>query len=142
LLIGGDKRGVISVIDRDNMTGFDSTGDHILQEVQVLPGTCIFCGIFSTPSFWQGNLYVHAVNDVLRRFTVANGVLSSTSVQQAADNFKFPGAQTAVSSSGASNGIVWTVNTQNNGTHGKSNGPAVLFAYDAVTLAKLYSGDA
>src|SRR6266853_1279183 len=52
LLIGGDKQGVLYVIDRDNMTGFNAGGDQILQEVTVIGGSCITCGIFSTPAFW------------------------------------------------------------------------------------------
>ncbi len=54
--------------------------------------------------------------------------------------FRFPGATPAISSNGATNGIVWVVNTSNNGTGTSGgNGPAILFAYDATNLSKLYS---
>jgi hypothetical protein len=139
LLIGGDKRGLLYLIDRDNMTQYNPGIDLVLQEMKVKTVGCTFCAIFSTPSFWQGNLYVVAVSDVLKRYPISSAFIDTASVVQASDAFGFPGAQTAVSSSGASNGVVWAVNTSNNGTHGKPNAPAVLFAYDAITLIKLYS---
>jgi len=101
---------------------------------------CITCRIFSTPAFWEGKLYVVASRDVLKQYTLANGVLSSLPALQAGDVFAFPGATPAISSNGATNGIVWVLNTSNNGTgNSPGNGPAILFAYDATNLDKLYS---
>ena len=142
LLIGGDKQGVLYVVNRDNMSGFNPGGDQILQTVPITTGpACIICGIFSTPAFWEGNLYVIAIGDVLKQYTLANSSLSLLPARQAGDTFAFPGASPAVSSTGATNGIVWAVNTSKNGTPnpGTGSGPAVLFAYDAATLTKLYS---
>ena len=143
LVIGGDKQGVLYVIDRDNMTGFNPDGDQILQTVPITAGpACTICRIFSTPAFWEGKLYVVAVRDVLKQYTVANGVLSALPALQASDTFGFPGATPAISSNGAANGIVWALDTSNNGTHGSVSGPAILFAYDATNLNKLYSSPA
>src|SRR5216684_4660169 len=140
LLIGGDKQGLLYVIDRDSMTGFNPGGDQILQKVPVTAGpACIICGLFSTPAFWEGKLYVIAIGDVLKQYAVANAVLSSLPALQASDMFGIPGASPAVSSNGATNGIVWALDTTNNGTNGSASGPAILFAYDATTLDKLYS---
>jgi len=144
LLIGGDKQGILYLIDRDSMTGFHLGGDQIVQEVTVIGGACITCGIFSTPAFWQGNLYVVAIGDVLKRYSLSNAVLSAAPVQQASDPFGFPGASPVVSSNGTTNGIVWAINSTNNGTPnpGNASGPAVLFAYDAISLSKLFSSPA
>src|SRR5712691_8714668 len=142
LLIGGDKQGVLYVIDRDNMTGFNPSGDQILQTVPITAGpACIICGIFSTPAFWEGKLYVVAIGDVLKQYTLANAALSALPARQASDVFGFPGATPAISSNGATNGIVWVLDTSNNGTPNGSgsSGPAILFAYDATNLSKLYS---
>src|SRR5882762_2699878 len=142
VLIGGDKQGVLYVIDRDNMTGFNPDGDQILQTVPISAGpACITCRIFSTPAFWEGKLYVVANRDVLKQYTVANAALSALPAFQAGDVFGYPGATPAISSNGAANGIVWVLDTSNNGTpHGSRNsGPAVLFAYDATSLNKLFS---
>ncbi|HMG60566.1 MAG TPA: pyrrolo-quinoline quinone [Burkholderiales bacterium] len=145
LLIGGDKQGVLHVIDRDNMTGFNPGGDQILQTVPITAGpACTICRIFSTPAFWEGKLYVVANRDVLKQYTVANGVLSVLPALQASDTFGFPGATPAISSNGATNGIVWALDTSNNGTPkgSGSSAPAILFAYDATSLNKLYSSPA
>src|SRR2546427_1278038 len=144
LLVGGDKQGVLYVIDRDNMTGFNPGGDQILQTVPITAGpACTICRIFSTPAFWEGKLYVVANRDVLKQYTVANGVLSALPALQASDTFGFPGATPAISSNGAMNGIVWALDTSNNGTgNSPGNGPAILFAYDATSLNKLYSSPA
>ena len=140
LVIGGDKQGVLYVIDRDNMTGFNPDGDQILQTVPITAGpACIICGLFSTPAFWEGKLYVVAIGDVLKQYMLANGVLSSLPARQASDMFGIPGASPVVSSNGATNGIVWALDTTNNGTNGSASGPAILFAYDATNLNKLYS---
>ena len=63
---------------------------------------------------------------------------------QASDTFGFPGATPAISSNGATNGIVWALDTSNNGTPNGSgsSAPAILFAYDATNLSKLYSSPA
>src|SRR5882762_10354968 len=138
LLVGGDKQGILYVIDRDDMTGFNPGGDQVVQEVTVIGGSCGTCGIFSTPAFWEGKLYVVAIGDVLKQYTLANASL--TPALQAGDVFDYPGATPAISSNGAANGIVWVMNTSNNGTGtGGGNGPAILFAYDATNLNKLYS---
>ena len=142
LLVGGDKQGVLYVIDRDNMTGFNAGGDQILQTVPITAGpACIICGIFSTPAFWEGKLYVAAIGDVLKQYTVANGVLSSLPALQASEMLGYPGASPAVSSNAAANGIVWVLDTTNNGTAtgSGSSGPAILIAYDATSLNKLFS---
>ena len=142
LLIGGDKQGVLHVIDRDNMTGFNPGGDQILQTVPITAGpACTICRIFSTPAFWEGKLYVVANRDVLKQYTVANGVLSALPALQAGDTFGFPGATPAISSNGATNGIVWALDTSNNGTPNGSgsSGPAILYAYDATNLNKLFN---
>ena len=140
LLIGGDKQGVLYVIDRDSMTGFNPNGDQILQKVPVTAGpACIICGLFSTPAYWEGKLYVVAIRDVLKQYTVVNGTLSLLPAVQASDMFGVPGATPAVSSNGATNGIVWVLDTTNNGTNGSVSGAAVLFAYDATNLNKLFS---
>ena len=82
-----------------------------------------------------------ANRDVLKQYTVANGVLSALPALQASDTFGFPGATPAISSNGAMNGIVWALDTSNNGTPNGSgiSSPAILFAYDATSLNKLYS---
>jgi outer membrane protein assembly factor BamB len=140
LLIGGDKQGILYLIDRDNMSGFNPGGDLVVQKVTVIGGSCMTCSILSTPAFWEGKLYVAAIGDVLRQYTLADASL--TPAVQAGDMFGFPGATPAVSSNGATNGIVWALDATNNGTNGSAIGAAILFAYDANNLNKLFSSPA
>src|SRR5438309_3478333 len=137
LLIGGDKQGILYLVDRDNMSGFNAGGDQVVQEVTVIGGSCTTCGIFSTPAFWEGKLYVVAIGDVLKQYTLADASL--TPALQAGDVFGYPGATPAISSDGAANGIVWVLDTSNNPNGSGRNGPAILFAYDATNLDKLFS---
>jgi hypothetical protein len=143
LLVAGDKQGILYLLDRDQMTGFHSGGDQILQEVAVTThSACAACGIFSTPAHWQGWLYVLAIGDVLKQYTLANAMLSTAPAQQANDTFGYPGASPVITSSGATQGIVWVSNTNANGStlgSSTSNGPTILYAYEATTLKKLYS---
>jgi len=124
------------------MTGFDPNGDQIVQEVSVTGSSpCVTCGIFSTPLYWGGSLYVVAVGDVLKQYTLANGALSTSPVQMGREVFGFPGATPAISANGLANPILWLLDTANNGTPNGtgSSAPAILFAYDATTLGLLYS---
>jgi hypothetical protein len=142
LVVGGDKQGILYLIDRDQMTGFDPGGDQIVQKLMVTPGSgCVTCGIFSTPLYWQGWLYVAAVGEVVKQYTLTNASLSTAPAQSGNDVFNFPGATPVISSNGATNGILWALDTSNNGTPNGSgsDGAAVLYAYDAVTLSKLFS---
>lgn len=160
LMIGGDKKSILYLMDRDDMGLYANAqgpagqpADDTLQQVTLAgmtladgtPVGCAanaFCGVFSTPSFWNGNIYVAAVNDVVKRFPIGNAVIDidPTNMSFGGDIFKFPGAQIAISSNGAADGIVWALNTANNGTRNATQLlPTVLFAYNAMTLQKLYS---
>jgi hypothetical protein len=78
--------------------------------------------VFSTPSYWQGNVYFWAVTDFLRSFRVKNGQLSATAMYQLL--MPFPGAQTTVSSAGLNNGILWALDAR-----------GVLHAFDATNVS-------
>ena len=98
-------------------------------------------GIFGKVAYWNGRIYVAAIDDVLRAYSISNAVISTTPLT-AGDTFGFPGATPAVSSQGTSNGIVWVLDTNANGTttgNSTSSGPAVLYAYDGTNLNKLFS---
>ncbi|MDP9159105.1 MAG: Ig-like domain-containing protein [Acidobacteriota bacterium] len=131
-LVGCGKPSPIYVVDRDNM-GHRHSGDDS-QIVQSLPnvvgGTS---GIqandhcFTTPAYWQANLYFVGNNDVIKSFSLdpATGKLSSTPTSQGSFIFVFPGAQPVVSSNGTSNGIVWAVDRSSS---------VSLHAYSATDL--------
>jgi hypothetical protein len=142
LLVEGTKDGRLVVLNRDSMGHFNPAGDtQIVQEITGVGP------VFSTPAFWNQNLYLFGINDIPRQYSLgANGTLSPS-----ASNgfiFGYPGATPSVSANGTSNGIVWAVDA-----HGfakaascslrPNGGPAVLRAYDATNISKeLYNSQA
>jgi hypothetical protein len=107
----------IYMVNRDNMGGANPSSSQLLQTV-----TAAFKGgVFSTPSFWQNNVYFWAATDILRSFQLRNGLLSSTATFPLF--MRFPGSGTSVSSHGAQNGILWALDAR-----------AVLHAFDATNV--------
>jgi hypothetical protein len=141
LLVQGGKDGSVFLLNRDNMGGFITTGNNVVQELP--PGT-IGGGSFDTPAYFNNGsqqlIYIMGAGDVLKSFTLSNGQLSTTPFAQTSQEFGFPGATPSISANGTQNGIVWAADVHRNGTGGHPNsGPAVLHAYDATTLQELYN---
>jgi hypothetical protein len=134
LVIGTGKPGKVYLLDGDNMGHFRAADDsQIVQTLSVKPNTSgITSGIFATPVYWNGRVYVAAVDDSLKTFSLNAGVLSASAVSQSSDVFSYPGASLSVSSNGSSAGIVWAVE----GDGYTPSGPAILHAYDATDLTK------
>jgi len=115
LMVGSGKEGRIYLIDRNNMGGYhgDAAGDgnsgtdNVVQET----ATGAINGSLDTPTFFNGVLYyVGGYGDEARTFTVANGVMSSTSVTQSTDSYPFPGSTaTITTNSSGGNAIVWDI---------------------------------
>jgi hypothetical protein len=147
LAIAGDKESKLFLIDRDNMGKFTSNGpDKIVQTLLVNnQGGCITCGIFSTPSAWGGHLYVGAINDAVKSYSIGSAAISLSPESQSVDIYGYPGANPVISAAGASGAVVWVVDTTANGTGttgSNVSGPAILRAYDAGNLAtRLWSSD-
>ena len=154
IMIGCGKNGAIYVLDRDNMGLFNSSNDsQIIQELlNVIGGThttnnntnyVVNC--FSSPAYWQGNVYWGGISDSLKMFTFANGLLSTSAVSQSSTIYQFPGTSPVVSANGSSQGIVWVIEIQGITVDSPSNAQevgttAVLHAYDATNLTnELYN---
>jgi hypothetical protein len=132
LIVGAGKGGVIYVVGRDHMGRYQPKGNG--QIVQEISGK--ISGNFSTPAFWNGNLYIGALNQPLRDFRMANGLFSSTPACETPNKFIYPGTTPAVSSDGDKNAIVWALEE----SAYISAGPTILYAYDASDLShELYS---
>ncbi len=118
------------VLDRDNLGGFDQSGDHVVQKID--NG---IVGLFGTPAFFNNTLYIHGSDygghDMLKAFTLTSGTLALSSSNSAI--FGFPGATPSISASGTSGGIVWEIEREN-------SDPAVLHAYAASDVSlELYN---
>ena len=85
----------------------------------------------------NNGVYFGGVNDNLKLFSFnpATGLLSTTPVSNTSTSFGYPGTTPSISANGASNGIVWSLQTQN-----YNGGSSVLHAYDATNLShELYN---
>jgi hypothetical protein len=123
LALGGGKMKDIYVVDRDSMGKFNPAKNNNYEE---LP-TAISGALFSTPAYFNGTVYVGAVGDHLKAFTISNARLPQQATKQTGTSFRYPGATPSISSNGTSDGIVWAA---------ENGDPAVLHAYDASDLSK------
>ena len=133
LLVVAGKQGVIHVIDRDNLGHFSSVSDRNVQDLE----GAILDNNLSTPAYWQGSIYYLSQNDNLKMFALKNGLLSVPPVAVSPETFGYAGTSPSISANGASNGILWMIDTYFLNT----GGPAVLRAYDATNVShELYVG--
>ncbi|HTC45630.1 MAG TPA: immunoglobulin domain-containing protein [Steroidobacteraceae bacterium] len=131
LAIGAGKDTNLYVVNRDNMGKFNATSNNS-QIWQYLPGV-LGGGIWSTPAYFNGNLYYGPVGNNLLAFPVVNAMVAGTPSSQSPLTFAYPGTSPVVSANGTTNGIVWAHE------HGSV---AVLHAYDATNLAtELYNSN-
>jgi hypothetical protein len=134
LLVECGKEGSIYLVDRDNMGGYNSTTDQVVQE---LPGAT--GGIWGMPAYWNNTVYFGAQYDNLKAYSFnanGSGRLSASAVSYSPESFAYPGPTPSISANGSGNGILWAIQTDAYG----SNGSAVLRAYDATNLAnELYN---
>ena len=136
LMLSIGKQGIAYLLDRNNLGKFQAGSDS--QIVQSFDwGLCGTgrCTIFGTPAYFENKVYLAAVGDTLRAYSITDGRFSLTPVQST-NTFSFPGATPVVSANGSSNGIVWALKTNGSGR------PAVLYAYSADNVAlNLYNSD-
>lgn len=142
--VGGGKDGNIFVINRDQMGGFNDGTNNVIQTVHT--GASQYDNIFSTPVYWNGFIYYHCSQDVLRAFTWNAGAdagqqLSSQPASVGSTVFNMHGATASLSANGSNNGILWEIdNSAYIGNNPSTSGPSVLHAYDATNVAtELYN---
>jgi hypothetical protein len=128
--------GTIYLIDRDHVTTDNqhycpgcSSDPEIVQEI-------LHAGVsewlFSTPAYWNSTVYFCGTNDVLKAYTLSNGLLGKSPSSSSTNSFGFAGATPSISANGNTNGIVWAIDSR----QFSYPGPAFLHAYDATNVAK------
>jgi len=140
LLLAGDKRGRLYLLDRDSLGGFTLNGpDQSLQAITVAPPPANSFGIFSTPAVWNGVVFIAAADDALKAFPINAATLAPVAASQSIETQGILGATPVVTSQGSSAGIVWSIDNSASGTffNGDNSGPAILRAYDATNLQSL-----
>lgn len=133
LAVGAGKDGNLYLVNRSHMGGYNLKNNS--QIVEEIPAAFAGHSMFSTPAFWQGNLYYWGTYDTLRIFEVSNGLIVTTPIATSSYSLASPGATPVISSNGTTNGIVWALDTSRSLT----SGPAVLHALNAQTAVELYN---
>jgi len=103
-----------------------NNNDQIVQFLPYAVG-----GMWSMPAYWNHNVYFVGSDDVIKAFSLSNGLLSTAPTSEGPNLLQFPGATPSVSANGARNGIVWVIESDAYNT----NGPSVLRAYPATNVS-------
>src|ERR1017187_7060060 len=140
-LFGSTYAVPIYLVNRDAMGTYHPEGD---QDIETIQGT--IHGYWSNPAYWQGPAaeYVYysgmtaetGGGDYLKQYTISNGLVSTTPVEQSPNLFPV-GSTPSLSANGTSNGILWTIERKDilsalPGTH-----PAILYAFNATNVSQL-----
>ena len=138
MLLASGKPGILYLLNRDNMGHFNrGSNSQIIQSVNVnYNKTDILGGIFGTPAYWNGHVYVVGANNPLKAFSINGNGLSLSPIGHSSKSYQYPGAVPVVSSNGTANGIVWFLE----GDGYTPANPATLHAFDANNVAhELYN---
>jgi hypothetical protein len=135
LLVQSGKEGRISLVDRDNMGGYSTSTDNIVQEIPVNNSgqtnqTFQMGGLWGAPGFGNNTVYFWGTADNMKSFPLTSGKLSSTPSHSGAQSAGFPSPTPVITSNGSSSPIIWTVQTDAY----NSGGSAYLRAHDATNI--------
>jgi hypothetical protein len=155
LAVAGGKFGTVYLLNRGNLGQVSATQEAELTHVPfeiigVLPGgTNYGPGIYGTPSYYNGKVYIGASGDSLRSIPIANSEFNLAAMQVVPKTtYPIPlrGVTATISASGPAtqDAIVWYVNTYNYQYLFKPgilppstrDGTAVLMAFSTDDLSK------
>ena len=144
-MVSAGKNGTIYLVDRDNMGKFNNNSDQIVQSISNIwtKSTGGESGLFGAPVYFNANLYFSPLADTVQAFQLNNGLLTTTPTSQSSETydgttgtFDSRGGTLAISANGATNGILWALQSNGDSLDG------TLHAYDATNLAhELYNSD-
>src|SRR6185437_178528 len=125
----------IYVLNRDNMGRHSTNGadGQIIQSIPLAVGGSSTPRNFSTPTYWNGNIFFVGNGDRVKQFKLntSTAKLAPTPFATGPEVYGFPGGQPVVSANAIGSGVVWAVEHA-----------GVLRAYDATNVAReLYSSN-
>jgi hypothetical protein len=129
--VGAGKDEHLYIFDTNHMGKFNPKDNSNLYED--IPGA-LHGPEFGELAWFNGAVYVGAVNDGLRAFRVTGEKLSRQANSISKNLFPYPGSNPVISANGEANGIVWAYD---NGVPAQAR-PAVLRAYDPADLSHEY----
>jgi hypothetical protein len=133
-MLAAGKTGTIYLLDRDSLGGYNSGGstDNTLESIinQV-------AGVFSTPAYWNENVYYWSIQDWMAQFSFTDGLMNTWyAPNHTTETQTFPGSTPSISANGTTNAVVWDIDASAFG----SGGNAILEAHDATAVGTtLYS---
>ncbi len=131
-LVQAGKEGRIVVLNRDHLGGFAGasapSNTNVPQDIANQIN-----GLWSTPAYWNGNVYTWGNRDVPKLFKMNSGLLDTQPDSKSTITSAFPGASFSISSNATENGIAWAVRTDQFNT----KGAGVLYAWNANDLTDL-----
>ncbi|HEX8817702.1 MAG TPA: hypothetical protein VF753_19585, partial [Terriglobales bacterium] len=130
IAIGGGKEGTIYVMNMDDLGGYNSKQNNILQYIvgAILPSVPggQDNGIFGAPSYFNNNVYIFGEDDYPKMFTLNNGAMPTTATSVA--TMTMIGPTPVISANGSTNGIVWALQFE----------APILWAFDPNDLTQVY----
>ena len=144
-MVSAGKNGTVYLVNRDNMGHYSASQDTDIQSlVNIFPNNFgNEGGNFSSPTYFNGDIYFAPVLGTVQAFSLTNGLLSTNPISQSSEVYPQRGGTLAISADGNANGILWTL--QSNDTAEPPELPTVpgtLHAYDAANLGnELYNSD-
>ena len=124
--VAAGKDGNMYVVDRDNLGQFSMSTNDIVQTITINGGGAAYEN-FSTPAYFNNNVYVCPSNETLKAFAITNARLATTATMQTTTAIGTAGF--TISSNGTNNGIVWAIQP--------TTGNGVLYAFDASSLSTM-----
>jgi hypothetical protein len=142
LLLCGNKKGILYLLDKGNLGKMSPEDKGILQAVEVKGGRDL-----AGPAYWEGPagamIYLWTDADFLKAFRFDGRAIDPVVFAKGNVGSRgSPGGALTVSSDGAKagTGIVWAMLTNGKSAdHG--NAPGVMRAYDAETLQELWNSE-
>jgi streptogramin lyase len=123
--VAAGKDGNMYVADRDNLGQFHmSTNDNV--QTIAINGSGSAHENFSTPAYFNNNVYVCPSGEALKAFAISNALLATTATMSTTTSIGTSGF--TISANGTSNGIVWAIQPAGNG---------VLYAFNASSLSTM-----
>ena len=137
------KGGNIYLVDRNSMGGVNNgnNDNQIVQELRDIFPTCCSgeTGNYSAPTYYNGSVFFAPVDGQLMAFSLSNGRLSTAPTSKSSETydgttntFISRGGETAISANGSSNGILWAMQSNGDGSQG------TLHAYNPSNLGTEY----
>ena len=138
-LVNVGKEGRIVVLNRDSLGGYADGASSNTNAIQdnsnvIAQGE----GLWATPAYWNGNVYLWAEDNVPMLFTMNSGLMSDKPASEGTMTSDFPTPSFSISSNGTQDGIAWAVRSDQFNT----DGAAVLYAWNANDLSQtIYESD-